>query len=91
MDYPVKTPEQLEQVLRALRKDKGLTQTQAGRRAGLRQGAVSTLESAPGKASVERLFRVLSALGVELVLRDPDAAAKPAIGARSRRTDAPEW
>ena len=91
MDYSVKTPEQLEQVLRALRKDKGLTQAQTGRRAGLRQGAVSTLESAPGKASVERLFRVLSALEVELVLRDLNAAATPAKGRRSRGTDKPEW
>jgi HTH-type transcriptional regulator/antitoxin HipB len=91
MDYPVTTPEQLEQVLRALRKDIGLTHTQAGRRAGLRQGAVSTLESQPGKASVERLFRVLSALGVELVLRDPDTPAKPVKGSPSRRTATPEW
>ena len=91
MDYSIKTPEQLEQVLRALRKDKGLTQAQLGRRAGLRQGAVSILESAPGKASVERLFRILSALGIELVLREPDSSATPAKTRRTRSIEAPEW
>ena len=91
MDYPVKNPDQLEHVLRALRKDKGLTQAQAGRLAGMRQSAVSTLESAPGKASVERLLRVLSVLGVELVLRVSDVAAKPVKAPRSPRTGTPEW
>jgi HTH-type transcriptional regulator/antitoxin HipB len=70
MDYPVKNPQQLGQVLKGLRREKGLTQTVAGARIGLLQSEVSGLEADPGKSSVERLFKFLSALELHVFIRD---------------------
>jgi len=76
MDYPAQTPQQLAQVLRGFRGRKKLTQSETARNAGLLQKTVSTLEVRPERASVESLFRLLSALQVEFVLRDKNAAAE---------------
>jgi HTH-type transcriptional regulator / antitoxin HipB len=73
MDYPAQTPQQLAQVLRGFRRRKQLTQSEAARKAGLLQKTISTLEVMPERATVESLFRLLSALQVEFVLRDKDA------------------
>lgn len=70
MDYPVKTPEQLAQVLKGVRKDRGLTQTAVASRMRSLQSKISALELHPEKASVERFLRMLSILEVDLILRD---------------------
>ncbi|WP_211443136.1 helix-turn-helix domain-containing protein [Collimonas humicola] len=70
MDYPVRTPEQLSHILKGARRQKKLTQDAVGGLIGLKQEAVSVLENAPGGSSVARLLSVLSALGLELVVRD---------------------
>ncbi len=70
MDYAIRTPAQLGQVLKGLRRDRRLTQAAVAARMGLVQSKVSTLEADPGKTSVDRFFRLLSALGMELVLRE---------------------
>jgi HTH-type transcriptional regulator / antitoxin HipB len=70
MDYPVKTPQQLAQVLKGIRKDRRLTQATIASRMGSVQSKISALELQPGRTSVERLLRVLSILGVDLILRD---------------------
>lgn len=69
MDFPIKTPQQLGAVLRGFRRDRQLTQANAGARAGLAQNAVSEIEGNPGRSSVDRVFRLLAALEVEIVLR----------------------
>lgn len=84
MDYPVKTAEQLAQVFRGVRKDRGMTQAAVAQRLGSLQSKVSAFEADPGKASVARLFRLLSAVGLEVVLRDKTPSPKPQ---RKR----PEW
>lgn len=80
MDYPVRTPDQLAQVLRGRRKTQGLTQKAAGGAVGLLPKTVSALEMSPAKSSIASLFKLLSALGLELVLRP-----------RSSRRDASDW
>lgn len=70
MDYPVKTPEQLGSVIKGFRAARGMTQTELGEKTGLAQNAISELEREPGKSSLRRLYRLLSALGLEVVLRD---------------------
>jgi HTH-type transcriptional regulator/antitoxin HipB len=70
MDYPVKTPQQLAQVLKGVRKDRRITQAAVASRMGSLQSKISALELNPGKASVERLLRMLSILEVDLILRD---------------------
>ena len=70
MDYPVKTPQQLAQVIRGIRKDRRMTQAMVAARMSSLQSKISAFELNPAKASVERLFRMLSILEVDLILRD---------------------
>ena len=70
MEYPVKTPQQLAQILRGIRKDRRLTQVAVADQIGSLQSKISTFESNPAKYSIDRLFRLLSVLGLELVIRD---------------------
>ena len=88
MDYPLKTPEQLAHVLRGFRAARHLTQAKLGKKTGLAQNAISDFEREAAKASIRRLFRMLSALDVELVLRDSTTARQPL---KSRTRSSPEW
>jgi HTH-type transcriptional regulator/antitoxin HipB len=67
------TSEQLAASLRYWRKKRQLTQVQVAERIGLAQKAISALETETGKVSVERLLQLLSALGLEIELRDKEA------------------
>jgi HTH-type transcriptional regulator/antitoxin HipB len=68
MDYPVKTLAQLRPILLGFRKAAGLTQAVVASRLGVTQQTYAQLEADPAGVSVERLFRVLRVLGVELTL-----------------------
>ena len=68
-EYTIKTPQQLGSVLRGYRRDRGLTQEEAGAKVGLAQNAVSQIEAAPGRVSLVRLFKLVAALDLELVVR----------------------
>lgn len=63
------TPEELAQLLHGFRAKAELTQAQAAAAGGLLQKTVSTLETDARRASIESLYRLLSALDVEVVLR----------------------
>ncbi|MCW5556572.1 MAG: helix-turn-helix domain-containing protein [Verrucomicrobiae bacterium] len=76
-DFPAATPQQLGAILRGYRREKGLSQQRVGSAAGLPQGAISLIESDPGPASLVRIYRVLSALNLELVVRPRQAGARP--------------
>lgn len=65
----ITTSRHLGAELRNWRKQRKLTQAQVAESIGLAQKAVSALESQTGHVSVERLFQLLSALDLELVLR----------------------
>ena len=69
MEYPVNTLAQTAHVLRGRRKAKKLTQKTAAESVGLLPKTVSALESSPGRSSLESLFKLLSALDLEMVLR----------------------
>jgi len=77
MDYPLQTPQQLPIHLRSLRKARGLSQAALGEALGVGQTRVARIEGNPMAISVEQLIEILSALGVQLVLRDM-AAQRPA-------------
>lgn len=76
MEYPLHSLRQMAQVLRGLRKDQGLTQARAAAKVGLLPKTVSSLETDPESASLGSLFKLLSALDLELSVRakagDPD-------------------
>lgn len=70
MDYPALTARQLSEILRHVRADRRLTQAVAGNRVGLKQATVSAIEADAARAHVGSLYKLLSSLGLELVLRD---------------------
>lgn len=69
MDYVARTPAQLGPILRSIRAERGLTQREAGAKVGLKQSTISAIESDPARTSVDSLYKLLSALGLELVIR----------------------
>jgi len=79
-DYPIKTPQQLGAVLQGYRKTHQLTQAQVGARVGLAQKEISKLEMNPANTSLARVFKLLAALDLELIVR-----------ARGKNAPASEW
>lgn len=79
MDYRIHFPGQIRQQLRALRKVKGLTQAQLGKLLGVGQVRIAEIERDPSVVSVAQLFKLLTALDAQFVLRDsrPDDVPKP--------------
>jgi len=72
-DFTVRTAEQLPVLLQAFRKQAGLTQADVASRLGVTQQTLSSLERNAEKVSAGRLLALLSALGVEIVLRQSGA------------------
>lgn len=68
-DFTVRTAGQLPVLLKAFRKQTGLTQAAVALRLGITQQSLSALERNAEKVSADRLLALLSLLGVELVLR----------------------
>ena len=74
--YPIQTPQQLGAVLQGFRKQRGLTQAQVARASGLLQSAVSDLELDSSTASLNRIFKLLAALELELAIQSRGASPK---------------
>ena len=87
MDYPIRFPDQIRQQLRALRKTKGLTQTQLGKLLGVGQVRIAEIEKNPAAVSVAQLFKLLVALDAHIVLRD----SRPDDASRSDTTPKGSW
>lgn len=79
-EFVIRTPQQLGPVLQGYRKGRSLTQADVGRTAGLPQSEISRLELDASGASVSRIFKLLAALDLELVVR-----------LRGKNTPASEW
>jgi HTH-type transcriptional regulator/antitoxin HipB len=75
-DYSINTPHQLGAILQGYRKKQKLTQKAAGAKVGLAQNVVSLLETTPERAGLARIFKLLSALELELVVRPRGTAAR---------------
>ncbi len=78
MEATARTPQQLGQALRSRRTRLKLSQTDVGSKVGIKQDTVSTLEIHTSSSTVETLFKALSALGLELVVREKSRAAPSA-------------
>ncbi|WP_186378503.1 helix-turn-helix transcriptional regulator [Yersinia intermedia] len=70
MNYPIKILSQLRPTLIGFRKQKGLTQASLAQLLGITQQSYAKLEADPASASIERLFKVLQLLDVELILSE---------------------
>ena len=81
MDYPIRLADQLKAHLRSLRKQRGLTQAQLGKRLGIGQVRIAEIEARPGLVSVDQFVKLLSALGAGMVVRDLEGeSAAPVAG-----------
>ncbi len=61
-----RNPKQVGSLVRRARKKCGLSQSQLGERAGLRQATISQLETGNPSATLETILAVLSVLDLEL-------------------------
>ena len=77
MDYLLQTPTQLAKHLPSLRKARHITQAQLGKLVGLDQTRIAKIEADPRRVSVGQLFKVLSALGVQVLLLSNEADSAP--------------
>jgi HTH-type transcriptional regulator / antitoxin HipB len=80
MHHPASTPAQVRAILRSLRRSRGLTQAQLGRKLGVSQKRIARIEAAPGVTSFDQIVRFAVALGGRIVVDDGNAAisAEPA-------------
>lgn len=85
MEYRIAVAQQLNSLLRSLRKERRMTQQQLGERLALSQRMVAQFEAHPEKASFERVLQVLSALGMDLVLKERETPTSS-----SSRNDSPK-
>lgn len=69
VEHPIRTLQQLGQVVEGVRKQRGWTQSELGSRVGLRQAAISGIETDPSSTKLSRIHQLLSALDLELVVR----------------------
>lgn len=79
MSFPIKTLSQLSLFLKGFRKDKGLTQAAMGEKLGITQQSYAAFEANPEAATLERLFRVLRLLDVEISLNQNPSVSSPDI------------
>jgi HTH-type transcriptional regulator/antitoxin HipB len=83
VEYVACNAEQLAKLLKSTRRRRRLTQATVGSWVGVGQSHLSVIEGHGAKATIGTLYKLLSVLNLELVLRD--AATAPA----SRRTAHP--
>ncbi|MBV1909905.1 MAG: helix-turn-helix transcriptional regulator [Kangiellaceae bacterium] len=70
MPYTINTADQLKPILTGFRKAQGLSQKAMADKLGISQQTYQVLEANPQKVTVDRLLRVLSIMGVKLILSD---------------------
>lgn len=87
MKHVIPFPSQLSPIVKSYRKSLGLTQRDTGHRVGLLPKTISALENRPESASVESLFKLLSALELEMVLQPK----KTAVQSGDNQQNSPEW
>ncbi len=74
----ITTATQLANYLQDIRHNQGLSQSKVGDKIGLRQGTVSNFEKNPDSTKLDTLFKLLSALELELEItpRNPEPNTK---------------
>jgi HTH-type transcriptional regulator/antitoxin HipB len=80
MKQSARTTKQLGAILRRARRNAKLTQTELGKRIGLRQATVSKLESGEPATQLSTLLDTLTALGLELSVDTRSKAAGQDLG-----------
>lgn len=69
MDHLARTPQQFGAIIARLRREQNLTQAELAAKVGLRQEAISKIESGNPATRISKILDVLSALNLETVIR----------------------
>ncbi len=72
-----RSAEQLGAALKRIRMKRNTTQTELGKKAGLRQGTISKVEKGAKNTEMGTIFSICAALGLELALK-PRSKSKAA-------------
>ena len=75
----LRSPKQIGNAIRRRRRSLNLNQTDLGQKTHLRQATISGLESGSAGTSLRTLFDVLTALDLELVVRERTKASATSI------------
>lgn len=73
---PITSPKDLGRALKMQRKKRSLTQIEAGKKFNLTQKTVSNIENGRPGVQLETLFRLMSALNLEIHLEPRDTPYK---------------
>jgi len=68
MKQSARTVKQLGAVIRRERRNRGLTQTELGKKIGLRQATISKLEAGTPATQLRTLLDALTAMGLEIII-----------------------
>jgi HTH-type transcriptional regulator/antitoxin HipB len=74
MNIAARTPDQLGEALRRIRKSKSMTQKDVSQRTNLRIATISSLENGDPGTQLRTVMSVMSALGLEFVIQSRDAS-----------------
>lgn len=80
MSELARSPEQLGNTVRRTRKKHGMSQSELGQRAGLRQETISLLENGNPAVKFETILAVLSALDLEFEIIQRKSAFSSGLG-----------
>ncbi|MDB5854669.1 MAG: transcriptional regulator, family [Herminiimonas sp.] len=69
-NYPIHFADQLREHIRALRKNRGMTQNRLGQLLGVSQARIAEIEGNPGLVSLDQMLQIFSALDATLSLTD---------------------
>lgn len=69
------SPKVLGQILKSARNEKGLNQKEAGNLVGITQAMVSRIETGESNARIDTLFRLMAALGMEMIVKPRDLSS----------------
>ena len=65
-----RSPEQIGNIIRRARKKRGMSQSELGAKAGLRQETISLIEKGNPSAKLETILNVLSVLNLEFRINE---------------------
>ncbi len=74
MSELARSPEQLGNAIRRARKKHGMSQSELGEKAGLRQETISLIENGNPATKLETILAVISALDLELEIAERKSA-----------------
>jgi HTH-type transcriptional regulator / antitoxin HipB len=75
MKQSARTAKQLGAIIRRERRNRGFSQTELGKKIGLRQATISKLEAGKPATQLRTLLDVLAAMGLEIIIDERGKAS----------------